>query len=326
MRESEPPPFLESPPAGGLSAVAPGGTFLGKLFEALDRSNIPLLASALTFDTILALIPLSILMVAGLGSLLDSTEYFGTFDPGVLIANFLPAHGTDSGGDPLTLAEALLAKIRGFRTSLTWLAVPAFLWFSTRMFSGIRVCLTNIFHARPREMPGGYVVSYLIGYLVGKAKDLVMVCVVLGLAFVNTLLSGTVQLLASQGAVLDPPWTFLVSGLGILFSEIVAIASGMVLFVTLYRYASPRRLTWSGALLAAGISTIGFEVAKRLFGLYLTSATRGGQFSLDENIGAALLLVLWLWYMSLVFLLGGVVAHVWEQGRAPRRVSGALPG
>ncbi len=301
--------------------MAPRGSFIGRLFETLDRSNIPLLASALTFDAILALIPLSILMVAGLGALLDRTEYFGTFDPGVLIANFFPAHGS-AGHDPLILAEALLAKIRGFRSSLTWIAVPAFLWFSTRIFSAIRVCLTNVFHVRPRAMPGGLVVSYLIGYVVGKAKDVVMVCVVLALALINTLLSGTIQLLASQGGFLERPWTFLVSGLGILFSEIVAIASAMALFVALYRYASPRRLTWAGALVAAAISTVGFEVAKRLFGLYLTSASRGGQFSLDENLGAALLLVLWIWYMALVFLIGAAVAHVWEGGRAAAEDTG----
>ena len=170
--------------------MAPSGTLLAKLLETLERSNIPLLASALTFDAILALIPLTILMVAGLGLLLDRTEYFGLLDPGAMIANFLPAHVHGDLGDPFALVEELLAKIRGFRSSLTWIAIPAFLWFSTRMFSAIRVCLTNVFHVRPRARPGGYVVAYLIGYVMGKARDVGIVVTVLALALVNTLLSG----------------------------------------------------------------------------------------------------------------------------------------
>lgn len=312
---TDPPPLLESPPAGGLSAVAPSGSFLAKLLETLDRSNIPLLASALTFDAILALIPLTILMVAGLGLLLDRSQYLGLLDPGAMIANFLPAHVHGGVGDPFALVEDLLAKIRGFRSSITWIAIPAFLWFSTRMFSAIRVCLTNVFHVRSRARPGGYVVAYLIGYVMGKARDVAIVCTVLALALVNTLLSGAINVLASEGVRLEPPWTFLVSGIGIILGEAIAVASGVALFVVLYRYASPKVLSWRGALLAAGVSTIGFELAKRLFGLYLGHAARGGQFTIDVNLGAALLLILWLWYMALVFLIGASVAHVWEERR-----------
>ncbi len=247
--------------------------------------------------------------------LLDRTDYFGMLDPGALIANFLPRSNGADGGAPFALVAGILEKIRGFRSSVTWVAIPAFLWFSTRMFSAVRACLSNIFHAQGPQMPGGYVVSYLIGYVVGKGRDLVMVLVVLSLALINTLLSGGIAVLTGQGIYLEPPWTFLVSGFGVIAGEFVALASGVALFVTLYRYASPRRLSWRGSLLAAAVSTAGFELAKRLFGLYLARAATGTQFAIDVNIGALLLLILWLWYMSLVFLIGATVAQVWEGRR-----------
>ena len=52
------------------------------LLETLDRANLPLLASALTFDAILAIIPLAILVVAGLGVLLARATYFDATNPG----------------------------------------------------------------------------------------------------------------------------------------------------------------------------------------------------------------------------------------------------
>ena len=87
----------------------------------------------------------------------------------------------------------------------------------------------------------------------------------------------------------------------------------------LYRYSSPKRLAWPPALLASVVGTLGFELAKRLYGLYLTYASQGGQFSFDVNVAAVLLFVLWLWYMALVFMIGAAVADVWDHQRHARR-------
>jgi uncharacterized BrkB/YihY/UPF0761 family membrane protein len=43
------------------------------------------------------------------------------------------------------------------------------------------------------------------------------------------------------------------------------------------------------------------------------------QASAETGIGAAVLFVLWLYYSSFVFLLGGVVAETWELRRLQHR-------
>lgn len=292
------------------------GRSLGRVFETADQTRVPLLASALTFDALLAIIPLGILVIAGLGYLLDRTAYFGAADPGQLIANFLPAHVTRGGGpDPAGVAERLLETVRNFRSSLTWVMVPAFLWFGSRLFAGVRVALTQVFGARARQRHDQPVLDFLLMYFFAKLRDLRMIGVVLGLAIFSTLLSAGVALL-NLGGIQTAPWSFFATGLGRLLAELVVIASTLVLFTLLYRYASPKRLHWRGALLAGSVATIGFEIARRLFGLYLSYIARGGVFSVDANIGAGLLFILWMWYMALVFLLGAVAARVWEDGRA----------
>ncbi len=300
-------------------------SMLTRTLETLDRANLPLLASAVTFDALLALIPLAILSVAGLGLLLESTSYFGTADMAVLITRFLPAHMHGVEGDPFVLVEGLLEKIRGYRSQLTWIAVPAFLWFSTRLFAAVRVCLSHIFQVRQRSAPGGLVLSYVLNYGIAKAQDLAMVLFVLTLALVNTVLSTGIALLTAEGVYLEPPWTFLLSTGGRLLGEGLALAFGLALFVALYRYASPKRLAWSGALVAGGVATLGFELAKRLYGLYLSNTVRGGSFSIDANVGAVLLFVLWIWYMSLVFLIGAAAADVWDRARAAKQAHAIIP-
>lgn len=296
-----------------------------RILETLDRANLPLLASAVTFDALLALIPLAILSVAGLGLLLESTSYFGTADLGLLVTRFLPAHIHGVEGDPFILVEGLLDKIRGYRSQLTWIAVPAFMWFSTRLFGAVRVCLSHIFQVRQRPVSGGLVLSYIVGYGIAKAQDLGMVLFVLALALVNTVLSTGIALLTAEGVYLEPPWTFLLSTGGRVLGEGLALAFGLALFVALYRYASPKRLAWSGALLAGSVATLGFEIAKRLYGLYLSNTARSGSFSVDANVGAVLLFVLWIWYMSLVFLIGAAAADVWDRARAAKHAQSLIP-
>lgn len=279
---------------------------------------MPLLASALTFDALLAIIPLGILVVAGLGLLLDRTAYFGATDPGQLIEGFLPTYrARDGGPDPAALVARLLELVGGYRSRLTWVAIPAFLWFGSRLFGGVRVALSQVFGARARTRHPRIVLDYLLTYLFAKLRDLRMIGVLLLLATINAILSAGLAVLNAEGVLLDPPWTFFASGLGRVLTEVVAIGSALGLFTLLYRYASPKRLHWQGALLAAGVATAGFELAKRLFGLYLSYLARGGVFSVDANIGAALLFILWMWYMSLVFLIGAAAARVWEDDRTP---------
>ncbi|MBA2291985.1 MAG: YihY/virulence factor BrkB family protein [Gemmatimonadales bacterium] len=311
-------PLLPPPSAAPTSMPA-------RLLETLDRANLPLLASALSFDAMLALIPIAILGIAGLGVALEATSFMGTQDAGALFTKFLPAHVHGIDSDPFILVEGLIEKIRGYRSRLTWLAVPAFLWFSTRLFSAVRVCLSQVFQVRERSAPGGLVLAYILSYLIAKGRDLLMVAVLLAMLLVNTVLSGVIALLTAEGVYLEPPWTFLLSTGGRILGEGLTLAFGVGLFFMLYRFASPKRMAWRGALLASGVATVGFEIAKRLYGLYLATSVRGGQFSVDANVGAALLFVLWIWYMSLVFLIGAAVADVWDRTRAAKLAHVPIP-
>jgi membrane protein len=310
----------ESSPGGGLSAVPPPLSLRTQILATLDRVNLPLLASALTFDALLAIIPLAILIVALLSWLLSSTA-LGASAPGDLFARFLPAHAHGVATDPFTLTEHLLAKIEGWNQSrLTWVAVPLFVWFSSRLFAAVRICLSQVFQVRQRPVRGHFVWSYIAGYLLAKAQDVAIALIVMVLAIANTVTTGSLGIAAAPGVKSDPRWSFLLTAGGQWGARGVAFLFGIALFVLLYRYASPKRLAWSGALIASAVATLGFELAKRLYGLYLVSVPHGGQYAIDADLGAALLFILWLWYMSFVFLIGAAVADVWDHARQARAV------
>jgi membrane protein len=140
-----------------------------------------------------------------------------------------------------------------------------------------------------------------------------MVIGTVSLFLVNTALSTMLTIVWARGSErVIPQVAFLFSNVGRLLTELLAFVFSISLFYLTYRYASVRRLPWRTALLASTFTAVLFEVAKRLYGLYLAHFASVGSSGGDANIGAAVLFILWIYYTAIVFLLGGVVAETWE--------------
>jgi membrane protein len=286
------------------------------VLQAADENNIPFLASALTFDALLAAIPFVLLLLIGLSHLAQALAGQSTVDPTALFHRFFPPHVSTPGLDPFAVIERLLVRVSQHRGELSLYAVPAFIWFSTRLFAGVRTSLNDVFDVSARPLPRRH---FLLNLLLAKLRDSGMVVATVSLFLANTALSTGLLLLEARGAERAPEMAFFVSSLGRFLGELLAFGFSVSLFYFTYRYASVRRLPWRTALLASTFTALLFEVAKRLYGLYLANFASFEGPSGDANIAAAVLFVLWVYYTAIVFLLGGVVAETWELRRMQQR-------
>jgi membrane protein len=220
--------------------------------------------------------------------------------------------------------ERFLVGFLRARATVSYYALPLFVWFATRLFASIRTSLTLVYDA-PRR-PGGR--HFVLAYLTGKLRDMMMVVLTVGLLIVNAALSAGLKVISSRGHELGrtvPALKFFVTGLGQVLTEVTAFAFSVSLFYLVYRHASPlrlpRRAALAGSLFTAGL----FEVAKRLYGWYLLHLAVVNRFSADASTGAAILFVLWLYYTALVFLIGAVVAETWDLWGRQRGSGGLQP-
>ena len=241
-----------------------------------------------------------------------------TLDPDVLFHRFLPPHNSMPGHDPFGPVERLLTRIFENRGNLSLVAVPTFLWFSTRLFASMRNSLNFVYDVASR--PGAS--HGIIGtFLRNKVRDAALALTVATLFLLNTVFSAGLVLLRSrsEAAVLSS-FTIVVSTVGRLFTELLSFVFSVSLFLVVYRFASPRRMSFTSVLIASTFSAFGFEIAKRLYGVYLArSLMPASAFGGGAQLGALLLFVLWVYYMAVVFLIGGVVAERWEALRLQRR-------
>lgn len=278
------------------------------MVQAADEANIPFLASALTFDALVAAVPLLLILLAALGALLQATIGTTPVDLALLFQRFFPAQASTPGREPFGVIQGLLEKIRDFGWTFPVVLVPVFLLAGSRLFAGIRTSLSWVYDSAVRPSHGHWLVSWLRA----KGRDLAMLVLTFVLLVGSVALSAGLVVLQAWTAGEVPSLAFFLTGIGQLLGELVALLFLVILFYNLYRWASPRRITRRAALLAAGFSALGFEVAKRLFGLYVVYFLGEARMSLDANVGAIMLFILWMYYTALVFLLGGIVAETWE--------------
>ncbi len=267
----------------------------------------------------LAAVPFVLLLLVLFTVLVQGLAPEGTtLDPDSLFHRFLPPHNSLPSQDPFGPVERLLTRIFENRGNLSLVAVPSFLWLSTRLFASMRNSLNFVYDVASRP---GASRGIIVTFLRNKARDAALALTVATLFLINTVFSAGLVLARSrsEAAVLSS-YTLLVSTVGRLFTELVGFAFSISLFFVIYRFASPRRMSVTSVLIASTFSAFGFEIAKRLYGLYLArSVLPGSAFGGGAQLGALVLFVLWVYYMAVVFLIGGVVAERWEALRLQRK-------
>lgn len=268
--------------------------FVVRVYEGAAEANIPFLASGLSFDALLASIPFVFLLLSVGGYILSAQAGGSQLEIEVYLREILP--DTRSGENPFEPLIGLVARVINARGTLGLIAVPAFIWFSTRLFGSLRAALNEVFDTRETR-----------SLLVAKTQDILLVVVTTALFVINVMLGQGVTLLTELNVL----------GLGFLgffAAQILAFASAVVVFVVIFRYAPATRLRRDTALFAAFICAVGFEGAKYLIGAYIRTIRPGALVS-DATVAAVLLFVVWVYYMAFVFLLGGQIAQVYDLRR-----------
>jgi len=273
-----------------------------RTLEAAFEDNIPFLASALSFDLLLTTLPFVILLLAVVGYLVQHQVTTHQVQLHELLARFLPTGANGGGVGAFEQVENALGGIVRHRGRLTLVGLPLFLWFSTRLFGGLRAALNEVFDT-----------DEIRSWPVAKLIDLTMVFVTGAVLVANALVAAYEARNAgvvSGSFALDWFWRFSM--------ETVAFALGILLFFLIFKILPSRRIQWQTALVAAVFCSLGFEVAKRLYALYVAKFVTFDRVASDANVVALFLFLLWVYYTAYLFLLGGEVAETYDLVRMRR--------
>ena len=280
-----------------------------RTIEAAFEDNIPFLASALSFDLLLTTIPFIVLLLAVVGYLVQHQITSHQINLHELLAQVLPSVSGSSAAGAFQAVERALGGVLRLRGRLTLFGLPLFLWFSTRLFGGLRAALNEVFDTDERR-----------AWPAAKLLDLLMVCVTGVFLVANGVLSAYQ---VRNAAVVSG--SFVVFWLWRLSVETVAFSLGVGMFFVVFKLLPSRRINWRTALVASVFCSLGFEVARRLYALYVAQFVTFDRLASDANIVALFLFLLWVYYTAYLFLLGGEVAETFDLIRM-RRAQGVRLG
>ena len=270
--------------------------FVWRVFEGAIEDNVPFLASALTFDALLAAIPLGLLILSLIGHFLSVGAGARQLEVHEYLVRLLPERAVGSGPDPFAPVIKLAEGVVRSRGTLGLFGLPLFVWFSTRLFGSLRSALCSLFDSPETR-----------SWLTGKLYDVALV-IATGVLFVaNTACSEGVTILMRRSGVF--------SFLEYFAAQLLAYLFLLALFVMVFKYAPAHRVRWDTALVAGLCCSVGVEVAKQVLSIYFQNFVRPDTLVSDSTLGAIILFVGWLYYMTLVFLVGGQVAQVYELRR-----------
>jgi membrane protein len=298
MTPPDPPPPHWSP-----GPVLRARDFVSRVVSKAEEDRIFLLAGSITFNVLVAFVPL-LLLAAGIAGFILSAR---VGDPAGLIVELILEAVPAVGGDidlvvgVRGFVEALLAERRGF----SLLGAVIFIWFSTRLMGTLRSVLGDVFDiSQDRGILAGKLFDAVLVILAG-----VLVSVNLGLTVVlEAIRAFGVDLLGVQGALAQLSRAVL--------ARTLAFGSVWALFLILYRYAPARRPPWRTVLVSATFTALVFEATKLAFSWYVTSVADYG--STYGNLATVAVLFIWIHYGAIVFILGGEVGQVYTMRRAWR--------
>ncbi len=298
MRSGTPP---RGAPRANLSPAQLAREFVAQTWKALGDDDVMFLASGVSFNLLLAVVPFVLLLASVSILFLGSTPDSAADVALSFLDRLLPSKSWTE-GDHVRDAVRDIARVS---SSVTLYSSIGFLWFSTRVFSSMRSVFQRTFDV-PNER----------GILHGKLFDIA--CSFLAAIGITAYGSLTAYLLAAttRGAAVLTQLGVRASVMGPIeyaFGRVIAFALVVLLCFAAYRLVPNRPIPSHTAWVGSVITSLLFEIARILFGYYVRTFSPSSLYT--GTIATLVVVTLWTYYASLIFIIGAEVAQVVELRR-----------
>jgi len=272
--------------------------YAARIWRKLTEDDVLFLAAGLSFNGILTLLPMMFLAAAVFGSLLHSYAVnMGQLNE-ILNAIFPLQPFAEEIKDSI---RAVVGDVVRYRHPIGILGFVVLIWSVTSIFDALRTALHRIYELKRIR---GLFASLLheIGFIV-----LVFILFIATnfAIWVYTLLSPVAMTFSPLKAIID-------TGLTRAIPTVIIVVLTAVMFYIVYRYITDTRPPRAAAVISTVTTTILWIVAGRVFALYIENWSIIGL--IYGPYAFLLVLFLWIYISSFLFVLGGIVGQVyWER-------------
>lgn len=262
---------------------------LGQAFFRSQKDNVPRLAAALAYYSIISLAPLLLIVIAIVGLA------FGEEAARAQIADQVQRLIGDTGGGAIAmLIKNANRPVAGVLATL--LGALVLFFGAGGVFVELRDSLNTIWEVNAK--PIGIVRSLIKERFVSFAMVLGVCFLLLVSLAVNAVMAMLGRYLVARlsGAI---PFDFA--------TAVLSFVVATLLFALMFKQIPAARVLWRDVWMGAVITSVLFAIGKAVIGLYL------GWIGIDSTFGAAgslVMLLIWVYYSAHVFFFGAEFTHV----------------
>lgn len=299
-----------------LHTVVPDGGTLPRLRIAIwgamrgwSEHQAASRGAALSFYTLLSLAPILVLVISIAGL------FFGAEAArGELFAQISGLIG-DTGA---AAVQGVLAATQRADDGLfaTLVAVGMLVVGATTVFAELKSSLDAIWETREQVTNG------IWAYLRKRVLSFGLVLVLAFLLLVSLAVNAALAVLQHYWSQL---WTESSFGtVAEIFSALFSFGTVTLLFAVIFRMLPPVRMTWRDVLPGALITTLLFQIGKRVIGLYLGNSAVASSYG---AAGSVVALMLWVYYSAQIFFFGAELTrqHALQFGSLRLQAEASIP-
>ncbi len=257
---------------------------IAQSFADFYRDNGIMLAGAMSYFTMMALVPLCIFLVTLFGYFLGEYPGFYKFFL-AKITNFFPVVTQETTDD--------LLKIISYR-GIGKVSLVLYGLLSYQVFASIEIALNAIFKVRQQRH---FILSLLL--------SIVVVALVVALLTTSFAAASLIALLKALAPSLPGIKIGVITKFLLRF--VVPFFLVMFLIMLLYIMVPRAKVSVAAALQGALFATVMIEIAKHVFTWYVVSVAHFGR--IYGSLSAIVIFLLWVFYTSGIFLVGAEIVH-----------------
>jgi membrane protein len=267
---------------------------VGETFSDFSSDRCPRLAAALSYYTIFSLAPLLIIViaVAGLAWGREAVQ-------GELVGQFTNLIGEQGGKQVETMVVNASSQPRTGVIALI-VGIATLLFGAIGVFTQLKGALNTVWEVRLKS-PGGWRGIWLMirTYLLSFAMLFVIIFLLLASLVVSTALAAAGRWMSDAMPLPE--------GVIYALNMIISFAVIMLLFAAMFKILPDVKIAWRDVWIGAAVTAALFTVGKFALGMYLG---RSAAVSVYGAAGSVIIILLWVYYASMIFLIGAEFTQV----------------
>jgi membrane protein len=276
-------------------------------YSGFSADKAPRLAAALSYTAIFAVAPLFLIVIAIVGEVLGlrSGGHGNNLVEDQLLETIRRSAGTEAADTVKQMVTAGYGHQRqgGIAQVVGWVTLVL---GAAGLFAALQDALNTVWHVEPPK-------QRLWAAVRDRLASIGMLLAIGFVLLVTTAINAAIAYVATYVARALP-----FPGAGFVWGSInLAVSLGViaVLFALMYKYLPDAKIEWRDVWTGALVTALAFVIGQAVIALYLG---RAGVASAYGAAGSLLVLLLWVYYSSLVLLFGAEFTRVYAEKHGSR--------